>query len=86
MKRKTKKFKMKFVKVVREKLKIPNGAQFAKLLGIHPEYIYRYENRAGSNKIQIPHLCKMRKESKMSWAKFGKMLDEEFLTEESKDG
>lgn len=69
---------MKFVKKIREKLKIENCAQFAKALKIHPEYIYRYENRAGSNKIQIPHLCKMRKLSGMSWNNFGKLLDEEF--------
>jgi len=31
------------------------------------------------NDIFITQVCKMRKKSKMSWGKFGKVLDEHFL-------
>lgn len=73
---------MKFVKFIRESLKIPNGKRFADLLGVHPEYVYKWEKRKGLNSMRFDHLCKLRKLSKMSWSKFGKMLDEEFLKEE----
>lgn len=68
-------------KEIRENLGISRYA-LAKELGVSTHAIQNAEtSEAPRSRIHVDTLCRLRKVSGMTWAQFGKRLDEEFLEE-----
>lgn len=67
---------VKFVEKVKEIAEIETNYRLAVMLGMQTPQVDNLINQGKYIKPEV--LCKLRKISGLSWAKFGKMLDEEF--------
>lgn len=69
------------VERVMQDRQIDSPNKLASQMQIHHMYVYRYL-RSKKDWISLDHLLKLRKISGLSWGRLGKMLDEEFLSDE----
>ena len=79
---------MKIVSIVQNKLGV-TSYRLGKLLGVSQQ-IVRIWNGSTETKnkregMNLKALCKLRKISKMSWARFGRELDAEYLIDDDQE-
>jgi DNA-binding transcriptional regulator YiaG len=76
---------VKIVETVQQKLSV-TAYKLAKMIGVTQQTVRIWTGQTATNKpregMNLRALCKLRKVSGMSWSKFGRELDAEFLSDD----
>jgi len=76
--------KMRFLKTVMQTANIPSNYALAKLLHTSTQLVDTWTGKAKGRDpegMKLKFLCQLRKISGLSWNQFGKLIDEEFLSD-----